>query len=385
MPTKRAATSKPRPQRQRPPKVEPGGLSALEARALRETCDRSISGHGLRRPADTLAELATLGPEDLSTDIYGQGGAVYVLEQEVRELLDMPAAVFMPSGTMIQQAALRIHADRRNLRVVAFHPSCHLELHEDKAYQRLHGLIGRPVGDRQSLITLTDLEGIHEPIAALLLELPQREIGGQLPAWKDLKAHVRWARDHGAAVHLDGARLWECTPFYGRSLSEIAALFDTVYVSFYKGLGGVAGGMLLGPEDVIAEAREWRHRHGGTLFNLWPYAATALAGLRIRLPRMPAAYEHARAIASELAKIDGVEVVPNPPQTPMMHIALRTTRKDFAVGVRRLATEQRLWAWSSSGPGESPDYRWVELSVGDATLDLTPDEVAAAIRALLPS
>ena len=361
-----------------------GGLSPAEARALRDACDRSISGHGLRKPADTLAELASLPPDDLSTDFYGEGGSVTALENEVRELLEMPAAVFMPSGTMIQMIALRIHADRRNTRVVAFHPTCHMELHEDKAYQRLHGLVGLTVGDGNSLITLADLEAIHEPIAALLLELPQREIGGQLPAWKDLKAQVSWARDHGAAVHLDGARLWECGPFYGRTLSEIAALFDTVYVSFYKGLGGAAGGMLLGPEDVIAEAREWRHRHGGTLFNLWPYAAAALAGLRIRLPRMGAAYEQARAIAAELTKIDGVMVTPDPPQTPMMHISLQTTAEDFAAGVRRLATEEKLWTWSGSSPTDVPGYRKAELYVGDASLELTPQEIATAVRALLP-
>ncbi len=365
--------------------VDPGHLSPVEALALRETCERSISGHGLRKAADMLAELATLSPDELAADIYGEGGTVAVLEQEVRELLNMPAAVFMPSGTMIQQIALRIHADGRNSRVVAFHPTCHLELHEDKAYQRMHGLIGRPVGNRESLITLADLEGIHEPIAALLLELPQREIGGQLPAWKDLKAQTQWAREHGVAVHMDGARLWECGPFYGRDLSEIAALFDTVYVSFYKGLGGVAGGMLLGQEDVIAEAREWRHRHGGTLFNLWPYAASALAGLRLRLPRMAANTKRARAIAAALSKIDGVLVVPDPPQTPMMHIALRTTEKDFTAGVRRLATEQKLWTWGGSTPSDMPGWRWVELYVGDATLNMTPKEVANTVRALLPT
>jgi threonine aldolase len=268
---------------------------------------------------------------------------------------------------------------------VAFHPTCHLELHEDKAYQRLHGLIGRPVGDGHALITLADLESISELLAALLIELPQREIGGLLPAWKDLVAQVRWAHDRGAAVHLDGARLWQCGPFYDRPLSEIAALFYTVYVSFYKDLGGTAGGILLGDEKVIAEAREWRHRHGGTLFNLWPYAAAGLAGLRLRLPRMGAYVKHARTIAKALSAIEGVEVVPDPPQTPMMHIHLRTTPAAVIAGVRRLATEQRLWAFGGSGAADMPGTRTVELTVGEATLALSPEEVAAAVRALLPT
>ncbi len=332
-----------------------------------------------------MAEIATLSADDLTADIYGEGGTVTILEDEARALLDKPAAVFMPSGTMIQQIALRIHADGRTSRVVAFHPTCHLELHEDKAYQRLHGLVGLNVGDRHNLITLADLEAIHEPLAALLIELPQREIGGQLPAWKDLVAQVEWAHKHGAAAHMDGARLWECGPFYSRPLSEIAALFDTVYVSFYKGLGGVAGGMLLGEEEVIAEAREWRHRHGGTLFNMWPYAAAALAGLRLRLPRMADNLVHARAIAAALNEIDGVQVIPDPPQVPMMHIALPTTPAAFNEGLRKLAKEQKLWAYGYSAPSDAPGYRIVELYVGDATLELTPTEIAMATRELLPS
>ncbi|MEP7361477.1 MAG: beta-eliminating lyase-related protein [Chloroflexota bacterium] len=360
-------------------------LVPAERRQLREMCDRAISGHGWRMPAVILAEIATLSADDLKLDMYGEGGTVATLEDEVRGLLGKPAAVFMPSGTMIQQIALRIHADARVSRVVAFHPTCHLELHEDKAYQRLHGLVGRPVGNGRELITLADLEAIHEPIAALLLELPQREIGGRLPAWKDLVAQVSWAREHGAAVHLDGARLWECGPFYDRPVADIAALFDTVYVSFYKGLGGTAGGMLLGDDEVVAEAREWRHRHGGTLFNLWPYAASALAGLRLRLPRMPAALAHTRAIAAALARVDGVEVVPDPPQTPMMHIHLRTTEEAFDAGVRRLATEQGLWAFGGSMTTDTPGIRRVELYVGDATLGLSPTEAAQAVRALMPA
>jgi threonine aldolase len=366
------------------PPIEPDSLSLDEIRALRAGCDRALQGHGIRGTDDAIAEIQTLPSADLAADVYGNGGAVTVLETEVRELLGKPAAVFMPSGTMAQQIALRIHADRHGRRVVAFHPTCHLEIHEDQAYQRLHGLSGRPIGDGRDLITLKDLEGVHEPLAALLLELPQREIGGRLPAWDDLLALVDLAHARGAAVHLDGARLWETGPFYDRPLSEIAALFDSVYVSFYKGLGGLAGSILLGEEELVAEAREWRHRHGGTLYNLWPYAAAGLAGLRLRLPRMGAYVEHARAIAGALAGIPGLETVPDPPQTPMMHLHLRTTASDVVAGIRHMASEQRLWTWSGSAATDTPGMRRLELTVGDATLDFPPEAVADAVRALLP-
>jgi len=143
-------------------------------------------------------------------DLYGQGDLINDFERQVAELLGKPAGVFMPSGTMAQQIALRIHADRSHVPHVAFHPLCHLEIHEQKGYQLLHGLHGVLVGSPHRLLTLDDLKQVKEPLAALLLELPQREIGGQLPTWDELTAIVNWARERDIALHLDGARLWEC-------------------------------------------------------------------------------------------------------------------------------------------------------------------------------
>jgi threonine aldolase len=345
----------------------------------RDRCTRWLAGHGSRSAAELLASI----PADTGMDRYGEGGAVTALETEVCKVLGKPAAAFMPSGTMAQLIALRIHADRHGRRAVAFHPTCHLELHEDKAYQRLHGLVGVTVGDRRELMTLEDLRKVPEPLAAVLFELPQREIGGRLPAWTDLRKQVAFARQAGAAVHLDGARLWESTPFYEKTPAKIAALFDTVYVSFYKGLGGLAGACLAGEEDVIVEARAWRKRHGGTLFGLWPHAAAALAGLRLRLPRMPRYVAHARAIAAKLQGIPEIEVVPNPPQTPMMHLHLRVEEAAFQAAACRIARERGVFTFPRSMPGSTPSVRVVEFTVGDATLAIKPAEAADIIRELV--
>jgi threonine aldolase len=160
-------------------------------------------------------------------------------------------------------------------------------------------------------------------------------------------------------------------------------LFDTVYVSLYKGLGGLAGACLAGEEDVIAEARAWRKRHGGTLFGLWPNAASGLAALRKRLPLMPKYFEYACAIAEELRSVPNVEIVPDPPQTPMMHLHLRVEEKAFLAAARRIAEEQSIFTWSRTVPGDTPSIRVVEFTVGDATLEFTPDEVAAIVRRLV--
>jgi len=344
---------------------------------LRKACDRALTGHG---PQSAAALLATI-PPDTDIDRYGDGGVVAELESEVAGVLGLPAAVYLPSGTMAQQAVLRVHAERRGRRTVLFHPECHLHQHENQALERLQGLVGRPVGDRSRLLTLGDLEGVAEPPAALLLELPQRDLGGQLPAWDDLVAQTAWARDRGAAVHLDGARLWEASAGYDRTTAEIAGLFDTVYVSFYKGIGALAGCCLAGPGDVIAEVREWRRRMGGTLFGLWPGAASALTCLRRRLPLMPGYLQRAREIADAVRDLPGVRVVPDPPQAPMLHLLLRTGADEFRSAAVALA-EKGLWTWERAMATGDPDVVRVELSVGDATMALTVDDVRATIATL---
>jgi threonine aldolase len=354
-------------------------LSPAEQAALRARCSVFLAGHGQVTAADLLASI----PADTVTDRYGDGGVVCELEAEIAGLLGKPAAVFLPSGTMAQQCVLRVHADRRQRKTVIFHPMCHLDRHEGEAYQRLHGLTGRPAGDLDRLMTIHDLTAIGEPPAALLIELPQRDLGGQQPAWEDLRAHVDWARAHGAAAHLDGARLWESAAGYGRPPAEIAALFDTVYVSFYKGIGALPGCCVAGPADLLAEVREWRQRMGGTLFGLWPNAASALTCLRRRLPLMTAYLAYARAIAAALGDVPGVRVVPDPPQVPMMHLLLDTTQDRFAAAARHLAAEQGIWTWPKAMTTIDPGIQRVELSVGDATCALEPDQVGDIIAALV--
>jgi threonine aldolase len=348
-----------------------------DLRALRDACDRALTGHGVQR-ADAL--LATI-PADTAVDRYGEGGVVAELETEIAGVLGQPAAVYLPSGTMAQQAVLRVHAGRRGRRTVVFHPECHLDQHEGRALERLQGLVGLPVGDRHRLLELADLAAVAEAPAALLLELPQRDLGGTLPAWADLRAQTGWARERGAAVHLDGARLWEASAGYGRTPAEIAGLFDTTYVSFYKGLGALPGCCLAGPEDVVAEVREWRRRMGGTLFGMWPGAASALSCLRRRLPMMPEYLARAREVADAVRDLPGVTVVPDPPQTPMLHLLLRTSPEAFATAARTLAGEG-LWTWERAAATGDPDVVRVELPVGDATMRLPIDDLRSAIAVL---
>jgi threonine aldolase len=207
------------------------------------------------------------------------------------------------------------------------------------------------------------------------LELPQREIGGLLPEWDDLVAQAAWTRERGIALHLDGARLWEAAPFYERSYAEIAGLFDSVYVSFYKGLGALAGAALAGDAELIAEARVWQRRHGGNVVTLHPFVVSAELALAERLSRIPAYRDHARALAAALATVDRIEIVPDPPQTPLFHILLRGERERLADAALSVAEERKVFLFADPSPTTSPRWQRHEVMVGDVTLLLEPGEV----------
>jgi threonine aldolase len=365
------------------PKTPPPFSRDPKTEALAASCTRFLIGHGRRTAADLLATI----PHDAAIDYYGIGGIVTELEAEVASLLGKESALFLPTGTMAQQATLRVHADRRSSRSVVFHPMCHMETNEERGYERLHGLFGIPAGPRDEPLSSASLAQIREPIAALLLELPQRGLGGTLPSWDELVAQVTWARERGAAVHLDGARLWEASPFYakahGKSMRDIAALFDTVYVSFYKGLGGIAGCCVAGDADVIDELSVWRTRHGGRMIMMWPYAASALTVLRERLPRMPKYHRHALAIARAVRDIPGVEVMPNAVQSPMMHVRFSVTLDELKARVTEIAKTEKIWTFSRPWVSEGAALQRFEFNVGDATLQLRPSEIRGLFERLV--
>jgi threonine aldolase len=354
-----------------------------ELEAVAEQCTRFINGHGPRRPRDLLALI----PEDTKSDYYGVGGAVAELEQEIAKILGKPAALFFLTGTMAQQATLRVHADRGQSRSVAFHPACHLETHEERGYQHLHDLFGVPVGPRNEPLSAAELARTKQPISALLIELPQRDLGGTLPDWEELNAQVTWARDKGAAVHLDGARIWEASPYYKgehrKTIKDVCGLFDTVYVSFYKGLGAIAGSCVAGEQDVIDELSVWRIRHGGRAFMMWPYAAAAFTALRQRLPLMPKYHKHAVAIGKALQGADGIQVLPTPVQSPMMHLRARITDDGVRRRVADIAKDEKVMMFPRAFSSDGGGVKQFELSVGDATLEFTPAEAADLLARLL--
>ncbi|HEX3958401.1 MAG TPA: beta-eliminating lyase-related protein [Trebonia sp.] len=353
-------------------------------RAASRACTAAASGHAFRSPAQAFEDLARacaeLGIE--GWDAYGEGGAVQRLETEVAKTFEVEAAAFFPSGVMAQQAALRIHADRAASRRVALPDLSHLLVHEEDGPRILHDLEICFLTQGRAAPAARHVEAIPGRIAAVLVELPLRDAGCLLPTWDDLVQLSEACRARGTALHFDGARIWESQPWFDRPLPEIAALADSLYISFYKGLGGLAGAALLGPADFVAEARIWRRRLGGTIYHMTAEAVSALVGLRDQLPLLGDAVAWARAFAAELPS--SVTVQPGVPHTSQFMVYAAGDADIVNERVLALIEEHHIGlpTWH---PAQEPGRIRAELIVTGAALGLDPAEMAALVASVIES
>ena len=354
-----------------------------EIQNIFEQCKYFFNHHYPVKLKDQLKSLADQISYDEKIDFYGSGKLIDDFEQEVAIILGKPKAVFMPSGTMAQVLALRIWCDRVDNHNVGLHQTSHLEMHEAKSYLYLHQLKGNLLGEVDRVLCLNDVRKSHDKLAAVIIELPQRESGGKLPEWSELKEISNWCKSNGVIFHLDGARLWECGPFYQKSCSEICALFDSAYVSFYKGLGGMGGAILAGPEDFIKEAKIWQRRQGGNLITLYPYVVSARMSLRLRFEKMQMYHNKAKEVAAIISSIEKIKIEPAIPQTNMMHIFFEGDLEHFEKAALKVAEEDKIWVFRKLQSTSNPLVGKFELSVGDALLDISNEEIYRIIKKIV--
>ena len=246
-------------------------------------------------------------------DVYSQQGRVLELEQRVATLLNKPASLFFPKGTIAQLCALKVASEQRNSNNIVLHSMSHIVLDEDDSYQTLLGLHGIPIGDQLSPFSISDVTAITEKFATLSVELPIRRAGFKLTEWAQLKAMSQWCKTENVHFHMDGARLWESSSAYERTEAQISELFDSIYVSLYKGIGAMGGAILAGESDFIDSCKVWRNRLGGNAFTSFPMIIGALDGLDNRLKLIPEFLVRAKSIAYLLTQYSQLEV--DTPQT----------------------------------------------------------------------
>ena len=336
----------------------------------------AVFWHAPSTPAAMLASLSEFAAEhDIDWDRYGERGAVAQLEAEVAGLLGTPSAVMFPTGVMAQQAALRAWCDRSGSLRVALPDLSHLLHHEQDGPRRVLGLELEHLTTGRQTPTAEALAAVGGRLGAVLIELPLRDAGCLLPTWDELTELSAAARERGVPLHVDGARIWESAPHWDRSLEEIGALADSMYVSLYKGLAAPAGALVACPEDLAGELRAWRARMGGTVFSLTASAIGGLKGLREQLPRMAEYRSWALDLAAALNE-RGFTTFPEQP-----HIG---TFLVYAPGEVDMINERVLafaenrgtllsGAWRAA---DVPGWAVVELACYESALVHDPVEVA---------
>ncbi len=349
---------------------------------LQRRCHTVFPGHRARPPAELYAAMAAwCEANDVEHDVYGAGPLLQEFEARIARLLGCEAAVFCISGTMAQVTALRLACEERGRSpgLVALHPTSHIFVHERSNYQLLGHFHALQAGDRHRPWTVADLAAIPDRLDAVGMELPLREIGGQLSPWDELEAIKAHVRERGAHLHMDGARLWEAAAGYARPLHEVAAGFDSVYVSLYKGVGGLGGAMLAGKRAFVDRAAEWFRRQGGNVIHRSPYVVAAAMGFEERLAAMPAYLERTRFLYQALAAHPVIRVNPAAPQVNMLHLHLPVP-PERALEIRRtLAEEHGIWMFNRIATGVLPGTSSFELYVGDNLLNAPDERIHAAL------
>ena len=219
-------------------------------------------------------------PDVIDKDQYGTGKHKQHFEQFIANLLGKNEGLFFITGVQAQLAGLKSYCEQASNNRVAWHITSHLESAEEQAYKHLYGLERTLIGaDPEENPTVDEIKKVlvlpeHERPAVIVLEIPNRNFGCKTYTYEELETISSECRKANVKIHCDGARMWDIEPYYvataGKSFAELGGLFDSVYVSFYKGLGGTAGAVLASNSaELISAARVWQRRAGGNVFSLF--------------------------------------------------------------------------------------------------------------------
>ncbi|HUF07223.1 MAG TPA: GntG family PLP-dependent aldolase [Candidatus Binatia bacterium] len=275
-------------------------------------------------------------------DQYGEDPSVNRLQAQVAELLGMEAALFLPSGTMANQVALRTLTHPGDDVLVPV--QSHLVLHETGAGAANAGVQFTEIGaggiyDADDVRAAAKPAGhiVHPPTTLLVAENTHNRAGGIVFPAEPLRAALATAREHGLATYLDGARLFNAAAAADRPPSELTAGFDLVAVSLSQGLGAPAGSLLAGSAALVERAHRFRRMAGGAMRKAGILAAAGTHALDHHLERLAEDHANARLLADELLRGDDVELDRSTVQTNIVVFTLveRTGVPDAATFVER--------------------------------------------------
>ena len=273
----------------------------------------------------TPAMRQAMADAEVGDDVLDGDPTVRRLEERVCELLNKERALFFPTGTMANQAAIWMLATRGT--EILIDANAHIIHWEFAGAAALAGCQVRPVVPSGLVMSAADLAAavrppsVHAPSASLVcVENTHNGAGGKVTPLDEMRLVRELALRLRLPVHMDGARLWNAAAASGASLADFAACADTVMVSFSKGLGAPVGAALAGSADAMADAWSVRKRLGGGMRQSGVLAAAVLHALEHHLPRLGEDHANARELARVVDGVAGARVVP--PDTNIVMVDL---------------------------------------------------------------
>lgn len=267
----------------------------------------------------SAAMRRAMAEADVGDDVFEEDPTVRRLEEAVAEILGFPAALFTPSGTMANQIAMRILAPAAT--EVLLEERSHPFHFEMAGMAALSGLLPRPVASddgilrAEAVLAAVQPDVSYKPRSSLLvIENTHNLRGGRVYRRAQIDPLLDVARRVRIAVHLDGARLWNAAVAAGESERELARGFDSVTVTFSKGLGAPVGSAVVGSGSFAKEARRVRKLFGGGMRQVGVLAAAAILSLENRA-RLSQDHARAKRLATAIAGLPGIRLDPGSVET----------------------------------------------------------------------
>jgi len=269
--------------------------------------------------SDTLTKptpgmLEAMMTAEVGDDMFGEDPTVVALEERAAHMFGMDAAIYCASGTMTNQIGIRLHTTLQD--EVICHKYSHIYLYESGGLMANSGVSVRLLEGERGLITAEDVKAaiqpddIHSPVSKVVsLENTMNKGGGSCYDFEEIYAIRETCHEHGLALHLDGARLFNALVATGQKAKAYGEVFDTISICLSKGLGAPIGSLLLGGHDDIKRAKRVRKVMGGAWRQAGYIAAAGHYALDHHIDRLVEDHNKAKVIGKVLETLDYVEEV----------------------------------------------------------------------------
>lgn len=249
------------------------------------------------------------------------------LERLTADMLGKEAAIFMPSGSMTNQIAIRLHCQPGD--EFLCEENCHVYNYEQAAFAQLSGVVARTLPGVHGVLSPEQFEGTIRPIndhlvrtRLVCLENTHNRGSGKVQPFDTVQQITSWAHENGLKTHLDGARLFNAAAATDISVAQWSQLFDTVSVCFSKGLGAPVGSALAGSAEFIQQAKRARKLFGGGMRQSGIIAAGAFYALQNNVSRLAEDHQMAAKLAEAIRQTEGLTLDVDPVETNIVIFAI---------------------------------------------------------------